>query len=62
MIGDEGLAPGREKTRLGRWLLKNNPLFANKPPEELIPQGVEGFNLKWIWRGLFYLMEFKKAG
>ncbi len=61
VIGDEGLAPGRESTWIGRWLLKDNPLFANKPPIELLPQGqIEDFKLEWIWRGAFYMMEFRK--
>lgn len=61
VIGDEGLAPGKEETRFGRWLLRQNPLFANKPPKELVPKRVEDFRLRWIWRGMFYVMEFRKA-
>jgi len=61
VIGDEGLAPGKERTRFGRWLLRKNRLFANRPPIELVPAGLEGLNLRWIWRGLFYLIEFEKA-
>jgi ubiquinone/menaquinone biosynthesis C-methylase UbiE/uncharacterized protein YbaR (Trm112 family) len=58
LIGDEGLAPGKEKTRFGRWLVKHNTLLANKPPS--LPEQVEDFQLKWGWRGLFYLMDFRK--
>ena len=61
VIGDEGLAPGKEKTWFGRRLLKMNALFANKPPRELVPEQVEDFRLKWIWRGTFYVMDFRKA-
>lgn len=53
VIGDEGLAPGKENTQFGRWLLQKNSLFCNRPPLELIPPTVE---LRWIWRGLFYLI------
>lgn len=60
LIGDEGLAPGKEKTRFGKWLLRQNSLFANKPPKELVPDGVGDLQLRWIWRGMFYIMEFKK--
>lgn len=60
VIGDEGFAPGKEKTRFGHWLLKQNTLFANKPPLELIPPVVEDLQLRWIWRGLFYLIDFRK--
>lgn len=63
VIGDEGLAPGRENTWLGRWLLSQNTLFANKPPIGLLPkERLEDFQLAWIWHGTFYLMEFRKAG
>lgn len=61
VIGDEGLAPGKENTRFGRWLLKKNTLFANKPPTELLPQGIAELDLKWVWRGLFYVISFRKA-
>ena len=61
VIGDEGLAPGKEKTWFGRRLLKMNALYANKPPVDALPANIEDFNLRWIWRGLFYVMEFRKA-
>jgi ubiquinone/menaquinone biosynthesis C-methylase UbiE len=60
VIGDEGLALGKEKTWLGKKLLKDNPLFASKPPMDLIPSEAEDLNLRWIWRGLVYLIEFQK--
>lgn len=56
-----GLAPGKEKTRFGRWLLSQNALFASKPPAELLPQErVAGFKLEWIWDDMFYMIEFRK--
>ncbi|MGC9018926.1 MAG: methyltransferase domain-containing protein [Candidatus Bipolaricaulaceae bacterium] len=61
VIGDEGLAPGKERTRFGRWLLKQNRLFASKPPKELIPNEATEFRLRWVWRGTFYIMEFRKS-
>jgi len=61
VIGDEGLAPGKENTRFGRWLLKKNTLFANKPPMELLPQGIAEPDLRWVWRGLFYVIRFRRA-
>ena len=61
VIGDEGLAPGKENTRFGRWLLTKNTLFANKPPMELLPDGIKDVELRWIWRGLFYVISFRKA-
>ncbi len=62
VIGDEGLDPGKENTRFGHWLLKHNALFGNKPPMELLPDGIRDVELKWIWRGLFYVISFRKAG
>lgn len=61
VIGDEGLAPGKEKTRFGRWLLKQNSLYANKPPMDLLPDGIADVDLRWIWRGLFYVISFRRA-
>lgn len=61
VIGDEGLAPGKEKTKFGRWLLKQNTLYANKPPMDLLPDGITDVELKWIWRGLFYVISFRRA-
>lgn len=61
VIGDEGLAPGKENTRLGRWLLKQNKLYAHKPPKELVPDNVNDFRIRWIWRGAFYVMEMSKG-
>ena len=61
-IGDEGLAPGKERTRFGQRLLKENTLFANKPPVDLLPkEKVQGFKLEWIWHGTFYIMEFRRS-
>ena len=57
VIGDEGLAPGKEKTWFGHRLLKMNALFVNKPPRELVPEQVKDFRLNWIWRGTFYVMD-----
>lgn len=62
VIGDEGLAPGKENTRFGRWLLKMNSLYAHKPPSDLIPEQAEEFKVRWIWRGAFYVMEMRKRG
>jgi ubiquinone/menaquinone biosynthesis C-methylase UbiE/uncharacterized protein YbaR (Trm112 family) len=60
VIGDEGLAPGKEKTRFGRWLLKHNTLYANTPPMDLLPDGITEIDLRWIWRGLYYVISFRR--
>jgi ubiquinone/menaquinone biosynthesis C-methylase UbiE len=43
VICDEGLAPGKEKTWLGRRILKRDKegLFTMKPPTELLPDKIE---------------------
>jgi len=62
VIGDEGLAPGREHTRVGRFALRQNKLFANKPPVDLYPSEVGPVHLHWIWRGLFYVLKVTLPG
>lgn len=61
VICDEGLAPGKEKTWLGRRILKREPvMFTAKPPVDLIPDDVEDLRVHWIWQGTFWVIEFRK--
>lgn len=61
VICDEGLAPGKEKTWLGRWILKCDPvLFANKPPVELVPNSIKDLKVYWVWQRSFWVIEFRK--
>ena len=60
VIVDEGLAPGKEKTLVGKQLLRRKPLYANKPPVELLPQNVRNLDVSWVRWGTLYVMEFKK--
>lgn len=61
VICDEGLAPGKEKTWLGKRILKCEPvLFANKPPVELIPNGIKDLKVYWVWQRTFWVIEFRK--
>lgn len=58
---DEGLAPGREKTLLGKRILKLSPvLFAHKPPVEFIPKSIEVPKVYWVWQRTFWVIEFRK--
>jgi ubiquinone/menaquinone biosynthesis C-methylase UbiE len=68
VIVDEGLAPGQEKSFVGRLLLKTNALYSCKPPTELLPENVKHLRIRWkiicsrflpIWP--FYNMEFRKC-
>lgn len=61
VICDEGLDPSRHKTFFGRWILKRDPAsFANKPPVELVPIGVENLKVYWVWQRTFWVIEFRK--
>ena len=60
VICDEGLAPGREKTMLGRWILKCDPLFSSKPPVELLPKDIEDLKVYWVWQSTHWVIEFRK--
>lgn len=69
VIVDEGLAPEKQKTFLGKFLLKTNALYACKPPTKLLPKNIK--NLKVTWKIIpswifptswpFYNMDFQKA-
>jgi ubiquinone/menaquinone biosynthesis C-methylase UbiE len=60
VICDEGLEPGKEKTLWGKWILKFIPCFADKPPADIFPTGIENFSVSWIQRGTHWLVEFSK--
>jgi ubiquinone/menaquinone biosynthesis C-methylase UbiE len=62
VICDEGLAPAREKTILGRWILKCDPLFCSKPPVELLPKDIEDLKVYWVWQRTHWVIEFRKIG
>ena len=61
VICDEGLAPGKEKTLWGRWMLSFIPSYTNKPPLDLVPTGIEDLNVYWVWQGSAWVVEFRKA-
>ena len=60
VVCDEGLAPGKEKTLMGRWILKRHKIYASKPPVELVPDNTEDLKVHWLWHGLCWVVEFKK--
>lgn len=69
IVIDEGLAPEKQKTFLGKFLLRTNALYACKPPTKLLPKNVK--NLRVAWKIIpswllptswpFYNMDFQKA-
>ncbi len=61
VICDEGLAPGREKTLLGKWILHcARALFVHKPPVGLVPKGAQDVKVYWVWQGTAWVIEFRK--
>lgn len=62
VISDEGMSENRRRTWIGRRLGKMNTLNLCRPPFDKIPWvEVEGFELHWAWRELFYILQFRKG-
>ena len=64
VICDEGFAPGKETTWLGKLILKRDKqgLFTMKPPIEFIPDKIEDPQVYWVWHDTFWVIEFGKTG
>jgi len=62
LIVDEGMPSEKEKTFLGKFLIKTNALYRSKPPTKLLPKNVENVKVKWEFNPLWphYNMEFIK--
>lgn len=60
VLMDEGLAPDRERTLLGKYILMCMKVFSNKPPAQHMPGGIEDFKVYWIYQGTFWVIEFRK--
>ena len=60
-IVDEGLAPWRAQTWLGRLLVRRNALFASSPPLHALPPNVRP-EVTWLIRGIFYQIVFHTPG
>jgi ubiquinone/menaquinone biosynthesis C-methylase UbiE len=60
-IVDEGLAPWRADTLLGRLLVRRNALFASRPPLDAIPPEMKAEH-RWVIRGIFYQIVFRVPG
>lgn len=62
VVGDEGLSENRRRTFLGRRAAKMNNLYLCRPPFAAVPwEDVQGFQLHWAWRELFYVFRFHKG-
>ncbi len=68
-IVDEGLAPEKQETFFGKFLIRTNALYTCTPPTELLPKNIK--NLRVLWKIIpswllptswpFYNMNFQKA-
>jgi ubiquinone/menaquinone biosynthesis C-methylase UbiE len=68
IVVDEGLAIGREKTFLGKFLLKSNALYAYRPPIGLLPNNIKDLQVSWktmlagpVIAWPHYIVELRKA-
>lgn len=58
-ILDEGIEPGKENTWLAKLLVWRNPLFASRPPLDLVPPSANP-RIEWVLRSIFYQIIFHK--
>jgi len=58
-IQDEGMSEEMAQTRFGKFLIKQNPMFLDPIPTELVPDGVEA-QVGRVMAGLFYNIVFRK--
>jgi len=63
IIIDEGLAPEKQKTLLGKFQLRTNRLYFCQPPTKLIPHNTKNVQVTWksdpFWP--HYIMELQKT-
>ena len=63
IIIDEGLAPEKQKTFLGKFQLRTNRLYFCQPPTKLLPHNIKNMQVAWktdpFWP--HYVMGFQKA-
>jgi len=63
IIIDEGLAPEKQKTFLGKFQLRTNRLYFHQPPTKLLPNNIRNVQVTWktdpFWP--HYIMELQKA-
>ncbi len=60
VIFDEGLAPEKETTWHGKWILKHDSLFKHKPPVDLVPKNIEDLKVYYVWQKTHWIIEFRK--
>ena len=58
-IQDESISPARAETRFGKFLIKQNPMFLDPIPTELVPPGIEA-TVERVMAGLFFNIVFRR--
>lgn len=58
VFGDEGIAPWLRRKRIGRILIRANPLYAHSPPMSQLPANARDVRLHWLIGNAFYLVEY----
>ena len=63
VICDEGLSPNKEKSWMGRRILRHDigGLYAMKPPKELVPENTEDLKVYYVWHDIYWVVEFRKT-
>jgi ubiquinone/menaquinone biosynthesis C-methylase UbiE len=59
VFGDEGVAPWLRRKRLGRILVKANPLYRHRPPIDKLPDVARDVRLSWLLGNAFYVIEYR---
>ena len=62
VICDEGISPEKQKTWLGKKIIKRDPLYGTQPPVELVPERSENLRGYFSSTGLSWIIEFNKPG
>jgi len=58
VISDEGVSPWLKNTKLGKMLIKNNPLYMYDAPLSFLPETAKSVNLSWEVGNCFYVIDF----
>jgi ubiquinone/menaquinone biosynthesis C-methylase UbiE len=62
VLSDEGLSLDRQDTRMGRRLIEREAEYASALPVDLIPDLSGELEVYWLWRGIYWVVEFNKTG
>jgi ubiquinone/menaquinone biosynthesis C-methylase UbiE len=60
VICDVGVPTDRAMSFVNRFLMRFQPGYDKPPPTEAIPAGAEGADLRWYFKGSWYMLSFNK--